>query len=215
MKPQTRFLRLSLPSREKIIRIHYVPAFPKPSEVFRRYFDLSTFMLFYVLPLVVITVVSSAVSKKPLVRETIGAVTEAEAAAQRRGKKRTIKMIFIIMAFTLCWFPLNVYTLLLTGQRVQFNNTLYFAFHWVAVSSTCWNPFIYCWMDNRFRSNLMTLMAKCGGRRRRGGKILALTAASGDGRQSGVRLEDKPGLSTENLSCYLGGRRGNNGEVST
>ncbi|XP_032872281.1 probable G-protein coupled receptor 83 [Amblyraja radiata] len=201
--------------REKIIRIHCVPAFPKPSEVFRRYFDLSTFTLFYVLPLVVITVASSAVSKKLLVMETIGAVTEAEAAAQRCRKKRTIKMIFIIMAFTLCWFPLNVYTLLLTGQRVQFNNTLYFAFHWVAVSSTCWNPFIYCWMDNRFRSNLMTLAAKCGWRRRRGGKILAITAASGDGRQSGVRLEDKPGLSTENMSFYLGGRRGNNGEVST
>ncbi|XP_032872030.1 probable G-protein coupled receptor 83 [Amblyraja radiata] len=147
--------------------------------------DQSTFTLFYVLPLVVITVASSAVSKKLLVRETIGAVTEAEAAAQRRRKKRTIKMIFIIMAFALCWFPLNVYTVLLIGQRAQFNNTLYFAFHWVAVSSTCWNPFIYCWMDNRFRSNLMTLLAKCGGRRRRGGKFLALTAASGDGRRSG------------------------------
>ncbi|XP_032872811.1 probable G-protein coupled receptor 83 [Amblyraja radiata] len=169
--------------REKIIRIHCVPAFPKSSEVFRRYFNLSTFTLFYVLPLVVITVASSAVSKKLLVRETIGAVTEAEAAVQRCRKKRTIKMIFIIMAFTLCWFPLNVYTVLLIGQRVQFNNTLYFAFHCVAVSSTCWNPFIYCWMDNRFRSNLMTLLAKCGWRRRRGGKILVLTAASGDGRQ--------------------------------
>ncbi|XP_055522133.1 G-protein coupled receptor 83-like [Leucoraja erinacea] len=131
--------------------------------------DKSTFTRIYILPLVVITEASSAVSKKLLVRETIAAVTEAEAVTQRCRKKRTIKMIFIIMTFALCWFPLNVYTVLLTGQCVQFNNTLYFAFHWVAVSSTCWNPFIYCWMDNRFRSNLMTLLATCGGRRRRGG----------------------------------------------
>ncbi|XP_032872280.1 probable G-protein coupled receptor 83 [Amblyraja radiata] len=133
---------------------------------------------------VVITVISAAVSKKLWLGKTSGVVTVTQAAAQRRRKKRTIKMIvLLVVTFALCWFPLNVYTVLLTGQIVQFNNTLYFAFHWVAVSSTCWNPFIYCWMDNRFRSNLMTLLAKCRGRRRRGGKILALTVASGDGRQ--------------------------------
>ncbi|XP_032872277.1 probable G-protein coupled receptor 83 [Amblyraja radiata] len=188
----------------------------EPSKVFRRNLDLSTHVLLYLLLLAVITVATAAVSKMLRLRKTIGAITVTQAATQRRRKMRTIKMIvLLVVTFALCWFPLNVYTVVLSGQRVQFNNTLYFAFHWVAVSSTCWNPFIYCWMDNRFRSDLMTLLAKCGGRRRRGGKILALTVASGDGRQSGVRLEDKPGLSTENRSSYLDGRRGNNGEVST
>ncbi|XP_032872282.1 probable G-protein coupled receptor 83 [Amblyraja radiata] len=208
MKQLTRFLRTSLSFREKIIRSHCITAFPKTSEVFRRNLDLSTFVLFYLLLLAVITVATVAVSKKQWLRKTIDAITVTQAATQRRRKMRTINMIvLLVVTFALCWFPLNVYTVLLSGQRVQFNNTLYFAFHWMAVSSTCWNPFIYCWMDNRFRSNLMTLLAKCGGRRRSGGKILVLTAASGDGRQSGVRLEDKPGPSTENMSSYLSGRR--------
>ncbi|XP_055522135.1 tachykinin-like peptides receptor 99D isoform X2 [Leucoraja erinacea] len=195
--------------REKIIRSHCVPAFPKLSEVFRRYYDVATFTLFYILPLVVITVAIAGVSKKLLPSKTIG----AEAPVQHRRKKNTIKMIvLLVVTFALCWFPLNVYTFLLSDQFVQFNNTLYSAFHCVAVSSTCWNPFIYCWMDNRFRCNLMTLLATCGGRRRRGGKILALNTASGDGMQLGVRLEDKPGSFTENMSCYLCRRRGNNGE---
>ncbi|XP_032872034.1 probable G-protein coupled receptor 83 [Amblyraja radiata] len=166
---------------ENIIRRQCVPTFLKPSDVFRWNLDLSTFVLLYLLQLVVITVATVAVSKKLWLRKTIGVITVTQAATQRRRKKRTIKMIvlLLVVAFALCWFPLNVYTVLLTGQRVQFNNTLYFAFHRVAVSSTCWNSFIYCWMDNRFRSDLMTLLAKCGWRRRRGGK------SSGDGRQSG------------------------------
>ncbi|XP_032872029.1 probable G-protein coupled receptor 83 [Amblyraja radiata] len=206
MKHLTRFLRTSLSFREKIIRSLCVPAFPKLSEVFRRNLDLSTFVLFFLLLLAVITVATVAVSNKQWLRKTIGAITVTQATTQRRRKMRTIKMIvLLVVTFALCWFPLNVYTILLSDQRVQFNNTLYFAFHWVAVSSTCCNPFIYCWMDNRFRSDLMTLLAKCGWRRRRGGKILVLTAASGDGRQSGVRLEDEPGPSTENMSSYLVG----------
>ncbi|XP_020387390.1 G-protein coupled receptor 83-like [Rhincodon typus] len=145
-------------SKEKI-RSLCVPNFPEPADLFWKYLDLATFIMLYVLPLLIITVTYTTVAKKLWLRNAIGDVTTEQYFAHRRKKKKTIKMLMLVVAvFAVCWFPLNCYVVLISSQTIHTNNALYFAFHWFAMSSTCYNPFIYCWLNESFRSELKSLL---------------------------------------------------------
>ncbi|XP_067888996.1 G-protein coupled receptor 83-like [Heterodontus francisci] len=141
------------------IRSLCVPNFPEPADLFWKYLDLATFIMLYVLPLLIITVTYTTVAKKLWLRNAIGDVTTEQYFAHRRKKKKTIKMLMLVVViFAVCWFPLNCYVVLISSQTIHTNNALYFAFHWFAMSSTCYNPFIYCWLNESFRSELKSLL---------------------------------------------------------
>ncbi|XP_060682541.1 G-protein coupled receptor 83-like [Hemiscyllium ocellatum] len=145
-------------SKEKI-RSLCVPNFPEPADLFWKYLDLATFVMLYVLPLLIITITYTTVAKKLWLRNAIGDVTTEQYFAHRRKKKKTIKMLMlVVIVFAVCWFPLNCYVVLISSQTIHTNNALYFAFHWFAMSSTCYNPFIYCWLNESFRLELKSLL---------------------------------------------------------
>ncbi|CAJ0966301.1 unnamed protein product [Ranitomeya imitator] len=147
---------------EENIRSLCLPDFPEPSDLFWKYLDLATFILLYVLPLLIISVAYTTVAKKLWLRNAIGDVTTEQYFALRRKKKKTIKMLMLVVVlFAVCWFPLNCYVVLLSSQIIHTNNAVYFAFHWFAMSSTCYNPFIYCWLNDNFRSELKALLNIC------------------------------------------------------
>ncbi|XP_030632699.1 probable G-protein coupled receptor 83 [Chanos chanos] len=152
-----------------IVRSLCVPDFPEPSDLFWQYLDLATFILLYVLPLLIITAAYSAIARRLWRRNAIGDVTSEQYFLQRRKRKRTIKMLVLVVAvFAICWFPLNCYVVLLSSQAIQSNNAIYFSFHWLAMSSTCYNPFIYCWLNQGFRAELTYLLGMCRHGRGRG-----------------------------------------------
>uniref|UniRef100_A0A672L2L2 G protein-coupled receptor 83 n=1 Tax=Sinocyclocheilus grahami TaxID=75366 RepID=A0A672L2L2_SINGR len=143
---------------EFVVRMVCLPSFPHPSDLFWKYLDLATFVLLYVLPLAIISLSYLVVAKKVWFRNAVGDVTLAQSAAHRRRKKTTLKMLIAVVAvFAVCWFPLNCYIVLLSSKVIQANNALYFIFHWLAMSSTCYNPFIYCWLNHSFRAELRAL----------------------------------------------------------
>jgi len=43
----------------------------------------------------------------------------------------------------------------------------YLAVHWLAVSSVCFNPFAYCWLNSSFRDTLRVTCRQCCTCRRR------------------------------------------------
>ncbi|KAG7484342.1 hypothetical protein MATL_G00048610 [Megalops atlanticus] len=136
-----------------------VPDFPEPSNLYWKYIDLATFILLYMLPLLIITVAYTTVARRLWRRNAIGDVTTEQYLAQRRKRRKTLKMLMAVVAvFAVCWFPLNCYVVLLSSQAIRSNNALYFSFHWFAMSSTCYNPFIYCWLNSNFRSELKCLV---------------------------------------------------------
>ncbi|KAI5616957.1 putative G-protein coupled receptor 83 [Silurus asotus] len=152
-----------------IIRSLCVPDFPDPSEQYHQYLDLATFILLYVLPLLIITAAYSAVARRLWRRNAIGDVTSEQYFLQRRKRKRTIKMlVLVVLVFAVCWFPLNCYVVLLSSHAIHSNNAMYFSFHWLAMSSTCYNPFIYCWLNQSFRAELTYLLSMCRKGRARG-----------------------------------------------
>ncbi|KAG8522373.1 putative G-protein coupled receptor 83, partial [Galemys pyrenaicus] len=147
---------------EDVVRSLCLPDFPEPADLFWKYLDLATFVLLYVLPLLVISAAYARVAKKLWLCSAIGDVTTEQYLALRRKKRTTVKMlVLVVMLFALCWLPLNCYVLLLSGGAVRTNNGLYFAFHWLAVSSACYNPFIYCCLNERFRAGLRALLGVC------------------------------------------------------
>ncbi|NXT21031.1 GPR83 protein, partial [Syrrhaptes paradoxus] len=147
---------------EEVTRCLCLPDFPEPADLFWRYLDLTTFILLYVLPLLIISAAYMTVAKKLWLRNVIGDVTTEQYFALRKKNKKTIKMLMlVVILFAVCWFPLNCYVVLLSSQTIQTNNALYFAFHWFAMSSTCYNPFIYCWLNDSFRSELKALLNVC------------------------------------------------------
>ncbi|KAK3534716.1 hypothetical protein QTP86_023779 [Hemibagrus guttatus] len=152
-----------------IVRCLCVPDFPDPSEVYHQYLDLMTFILLYVLPLLIIMAAYSAVARRLWRRNAIGDVTSEQYFLQRRKRKRTIKMlVLVVLVFAVCWFPLNCYVVLLSSHAIHSNNAVYFSFHWLAMSSTCYNPFIYCWLNQSFRAELTYLLSMCRKGRGRG-----------------------------------------------
>lgn len=64
-------------------------------------------------------------------------------------------MITVVSVFTMCWLPLNA--LIVAGDEYdsvwQFPHIVYIWFlcHWLAMSSTAYNPLIYCWMNSKYR----------------------------------------------------------------
>ncbi|XP_077575288.1 G-protein coupled receptor 83 [Stigmatopora nigra] len=151
---------------EEIERSLCVPDFPEPSDVYWKYTDLLTFVLLYMLPLVIITASYTTVAHRLWHHKAIGDATTVQHATQRRKRRRTLAMLLIVVAvFAICWFPLNCYVVLLSSEAIHSSNVLYFCFHWLAMSSTCYNPFIYCCLNPTFRQELRLLLRVCKRRR--------------------------------------------------
>ncbi|XP_019955916.2 G-protein coupled receptor 83 [Paralichthys olivaceus] len=144
-----------------------VPDFPEPSDIYWQYIDLLTFILLYMLPLLIVSASYTTVACRLWRHNTIGDTTTAQHATQRRKRRRTLAMLLLVVGvFAVCWFPLNCYVVLLSSQAIHSSNTLYFCFHWLAMSSTCYNPFIYCCLNPTFRQELRLLYDMCRRRQR-------------------------------------------------
>uniref|UniRef100_H0YX44 G-protein coupled receptor 83 n=1 Tax=Taeniopygia guttata TaxID=59729 RepID=H0YX44_TAEGU len=148
--------------REATVRSLCLPDFPEPAELVWKYLDLSTFLLLYLLPLLIITITYMRLAKKLWLRNAIGDVTTQQSVTHHRNKKKSIKMLMlVVVVFAVCWFPLNCYVVLISSLGIKTKNSLYFALHWFAMSSTCYNPFIYCWLNESFRAGLRSLLCIC------------------------------------------------------
>ena len=71
----------------------------------------------------------------------------------------------VISLFALCWLPLNVYHLVSdVGASIsasRHNSTAFLVCHWLAMSSVCYNPFVYCWLNANFRDAVKTCGRLC------------------------------------------------------
>jgi hypothetical protein len=91
-------------------------------------------------------------------RVSIGEVTAQQITSRLKSKRKTIKMlILVVIVFAICWLPINLYHLLNDFYLTDFSlNTFYFV-HWLAMSSVCYNPFIYFWLNNHYREGIKSI----------------------------------------------------------
>ena len=71
-------------------------------------------------------------------------------------------MITCVATFTLCWLPFNIYILFSDEfNKYKHIEYIWFVCHWLAMSHASYNPFIYIWMNSRFRSGFQYVLHCC------------------------------------------------------
>ncbi|XP_035382299.1 tachykinin receptor 1a [Electrophorus electricus] len=75
---------------------------------------------------------------------------------QLNAKRKVVKMMIVVVCtFAVCWLPYHVYFLLHQSFPELFERPfiqqVYLAVMWLAMSSTMYNPIIYCCLNDRFR----------------------------------------------------------------
>ncbi|XP_002720110.1 G-protein coupled receptor 83-like [Oryctolagus cuniculus] len=152
----------SFMNTDGVVRSHCLPAFPGSSKLIVKYVDLGTFGLLYILPLLVIVITYSHLGKRLWIQNAVGDASARQLLAHYQKRKKSIRMlILIVMIFAVCWFPLNCYMVLISSTDTEAESVVFYAFHWFAMSSTCYNPFIYCWLNRSFRAKLRSITSWC------------------------------------------------------
>lgn len=71
-------------------------------------------------------------------------------------------MMIIVILYAICWLPLHVVTLLGDLNPAMYDRPfmpiVWISFHWLAMSNSCYNPFIYYWMSNTFKLGFKSLL---------------------------------------------------------
>lgn len=71
-------------------------------------------------------------------------------------------MITVVVIYALCWLPLHLITIL--GDLypsiywIENIHIVWLFSHWLAMSNSCYNPFVYCWMNARFRDGFKQIL---------------------------------------------------------
>ncbi|XP_021516653.1 substance-K receptor [Meriones unguiculatus] len=129
-------------------------------------YHLVVFVLVYFLPLVVMfaaySVIGLTLWKRAVPRH------QAHGANLRhlQAKKKFVKaMVLVVLTFAICWLPYHLYFILGTFQEDiyyhKFIQQVYLALFWLAMSSTMYNPIIYCCLNHRFRSGFRLAFRCC------------------------------------------------------
>lgn len=82
--------------------------------------------------------------------------------ADREKKRRTNRMLIaMVTIFGICWFPLNLINVIndfyYFGADSYFH-LFFFLAHCLAMSSTCYNPFLYAWLNENFRKEFKVIL---------------------------------------------------------
>jgi len=129
-----------------------------PSEQYRKVFGAITTTLQFVLPFFIISICYVWISVKlnQRARAKPGSKSSRREEADRDRKKRTNRMLIAMVAvFGLSWLPINVVNIFDDfddkSNEWRFYILFFFVAHSIAMSSTCYNPFLYAWLNENFR----------------------------------------------------------------
>uniref|UniRef100_A0A3Q3WAS6 Neuromedin-K receptor n=1 Tax=Mola mola TaxID=94237 RepID=A0A3Q3WAS6_MOLML len=128
-------------------------------------YHIIVIVLIYILPLLVMAVTYAIVGVTLWGGEIPGDSSD-NYHGQLRAKRKVVKMmIIVVVTFALCWLPYHVY-FLVTGlnkqlSRWKYIQQVYLSVMWLAMSSTMYNPIIYCCLNSRFRAGFKRAFCWC------------------------------------------------------
>lgn len=136
-----------------------------PSEKARKLFSTSTTTLQFLLPFLVIAFCYICVSLKlnDRAKAKPGKKSSKRDEIDRDRKRRTHKMLVaMVLVFLISWLPLNIVNIMNDfDDRIncwEYYNILFFIAHLTAMSSTCYNPFLYAWLNDNFRKEFIQVL---------------------------------------------------------
>nr|XP_046920548.1 RYamide receptor-like [Dermatophagoides farinae] len=133
---------------------------------YRTSYSVLLMILQYILPFTVLVFTYTRIGLMIWGRQTPGERDGGRDARIAASKRKMVKMmITCVVAFTLCWLPLNIFIII--GDHYpniyQYDHIEYIwvACHWLAMSHASYNPFIYIWMNQRFRNGFRFVLQRC------------------------------------------------------
>ncbi|XP_008826031.1 substance-K receptor [Nannospalax galili] len=129
-------------------------------------YHLLVLALIYFLPLVVMFVAYSIIGLTLWKRAVPGHQAHGANLRHLQAKKKFVKaMVLVVVTFAVCWLPYHLYFILGSFQEDiyyhKFIQQVYLALFWLAMSSTMYNPVIYCCLNHRFRSGFRLAFRCC------------------------------------------------------
>ncbi|KAJ1528496.1 hypothetical protein ONE63_006903 [Megalurothrips usitatus] len=120
----------------------------------------------YLTPLIIITLVYTRMAHRLWGSRAPGNAEDSRDATLLKNKKKVIKMLVIVVAlFALCWLPLQTYNFLQNVypsiNRYRYINIIFFCCDWLAMSNSCYNPFIYGIYNEKFQREFRLRLDVC------------------------------------------------------
>ncbi|XP_055970272.1 neuromedin-K receptor [Sorex fumeus] len=158
--PQYLYSRIQvLPSRT----LCYVqwPEGPKQHFIYH----MAVIVLVYFLPLLVMGVTYTLVGLTLWGGEIPGDTCD-KYHEQLKAKRKVVKMmVLVVVTFAVCWLPYHTYFILTAVyqqlSRWKYIQQVYLGSFWLAMSSTMYNPIIYCCLNKRFRAGFKRAFRWC------------------------------------------------------
>ncbi|KAI4890890.1 hypothetical protein NFI96_003910 [Prochilodus magdalenae] len=122
-------------------------------------------VLMYLLPLMVMGITYSRVGVT-LWGSSIPGYSSENYLEQLQAKRKVVKMmVAVVVTFAVCWLPYHTY-FIITGLNRELSRwksiqQVYLAVLWLAMSSTMYNPIIYCCLNSRFRAGFKRAFRWC------------------------------------------------------
>ncbi|XP_050672108.1 prolactin-releasing peptide receptor-like [Leptidea sinapis] len=136
-----------------------------PSDRSRKIFGVCTTVLQFLIPFLVIAVCYTSVSIRlnDRARSKPGAKNTRREEADRDRKRRTNRMLISMVAiFGISWLPINLINIFndFYAQMTEWNYyyVSFFLAHSMAMASTCYNPFLYAWLNDNFRKEFKQVL---------------------------------------------------------
>lgn len=136
-----------------------------PSKLFMHVHVFYLFFIQYLLPLLVINLTYFRIVFKIWGTKTPGQHLEVvQETTRTRNRKKVVKMLIIVVClFVVCWMPLHIYQVL-SQIYPAINNyenihIIWFCCNWLAMSNSCYNPFVYGLLNSKFKREYQKLLS--------------------------------------------------------
>ena len=134
-------------------------------EDMRKTFVIISPILQFVLPFIITLYCYIKICKRlsQRVRCMSGSKSAKREEADREKTRRTNRMLMVmVLVFGLSWLPLNCHNLIQdfndSYSEWAFVQLFFLASHLIAMSSTCYNPFFYAWLNDNFRKEFKQVL---------------------------------------------------------
>ncbi|XP_053981949.1 RYamide receptor-like [Hylaeus volcanicus] len=153
--------QLSQPSLKHKVCKQYVCEEMWPSMKNKYYYSIALLVLQYVIPIMVLMFTYTSIAVMVWGKRPPGEAENVRDQRMARSKRKMVKMmVTVVIVFTICWLPYNILMLIMDNNEATANWSglpfIWTVLHWLAMSHSCYNPVIYCWMNARFRSGFIT-----------------------------------------------------------
>lgn len=137
-----------------------------PNEETKKMFGLFTCIMQFLVPFLIITICYYQICSKLWDRAKAipGNVSARREEAERERTRRTNWMLIsMVVIFVVSWLPLNIFNLLVDffNHSEFYSMNMFLVVHAVAMASTCYNPFLYAWLNENFRKEFKDILPCC------------------------------------------------------